>query len=161
MDSLSIHKIDTSKVYGYKKGLFDSFGFHTDPIRADRERALLKASLKQVEKGKSVAYLLQFSEENLGFLALSVTSVNDFPSLQIDYLLVSSEYRSQKYQFLEDNTVSEYLILLALHVANEIKDKAGMKYLVLYPDKLNEKLIKRYKKIGFTQLNKEWMFIKL
>jgi hypothetical protein len=161
MDSSVVHKIDNYKIYGYTKKLFDSFQFHTSPIRAERERSLLKASFKQVEKSKSVAYLLKFNDISLGFIALSVTSVNEFPSLQIDYLFVSNQYRKEKLSYLEDNTVSEYLIILSTHIANEIKEKVGLKYLVLYPDQQNKNLIARYKKIGFKVLNKEWMFIKL
>jgi hypothetical protein len=83
MDNLVIHKIDNYKIYGYTKKLLDSFHFHTNPLRADRERSLLKASFKQVEKGKSVAYLLKLDDISLGFIALSVTSVNEFPLLQM------------------------------------------------------------------------------
>jgi len=56
MDNLVIHKIDNYKIYGYTKKLLDSFHFHTNPLRADRERSLLKASFKLIARYKKIGF---------------------------------------------------------------------------------------------------------
>ena len=105
-------------------------------------------------------YLLKHNKETLGFIALSVSSIGDFPSLQIDYLFVSHAFRGRKLEVLNNLKTSEYLVDFTIEVAQEIQELAGLRYLVLLPD--NDKLQRVYKEIGFLNLPKQdWLYIKL
>jgi hypothetical protein len=80
--------------------------------------------------------------------------------VQVDYLFVDYKYRKL---YLDEigNTISNYLLLFAMNVSEEIKQTIGVKYLALYPDAQSNKLISHYKNMGFNVLNKYWLFIKL
>ncbi|OHE00503.1 MAG: hypothetical protein A3K14_02185 [Sulfurimonas sp. RIFCSPLOWO2_12_FULL_36_74] len=161
MDSnITIVKIDDKNIRLYKVILLQSFHFHPDLERTTRERGLLEEIIKLVQKNKTKLYLLKNSNEILGLIALSASSIDDFPVIQVDYLFVDYKYR-KVYVDTMDSTISNYLLLFAMNVAENIKETIGLKYLALYPDAQSEKLISHYKEMGFNVLNKYWLFIKL
>jgi len=159
-NSLNILKIDNQNILSYKVKLLQSFKYHPDLNRATRERGLLEEVIKLVQKNKTILYLLKDSDNYLGIIALSASSIDDAPVVQIDYLFVDYHYR-KKYIDSIDNTISKYLIMYATYLAEKLKQDIGIKYLALYPDAQSDKLILHYKDIGFEQLNKHWLFIKL
>ena len=103
---------------------------------------------------------LREGEETFGFIALSVSSIDTFPSFQVDYIFVSEPYRGVCLENLDNTKTSTYLIEFAIEIAKEIQDQVGLRYLVLLPD--NDRLQSVYKEMGFQVLpKKEWMFIEL
>jgi hypothetical protein len=86
--------------------------------------------------------------------------MEDFPALQIDFLLVSKKYRGLVLEELDNVKTSEYLIELVISIAKDIQENMGLKYIVLLPD--NKDLEKIYKELNFNKLNKTgWMFISI
>ncbi|MGE0738335.1 hypothetical protein [Sulfurimonas sp.] len=158
--NITIVKIDDKNIRLYKVKLLQSFDFHPDLERTTRERGLLEEIIKLVQKNKTKLYLLKNNNEILGLIALSASSIDDFPVIQVDYLFVDYRYRKVYIDDI-DGTVSSYLLLFAMNVAENIKETIGLKYLALYPDAQSEKLISHYKEMGFNVLNKYWLFIKL
>jgi len=127
---------------------------------AQREKLFIEDICKRVQKSGTVLYLLRDADETFGFIALSVSSIDTFPSLQVDYIFVSESYRGVCLEKLDNTKISTYLMEFAIETAKEIQDKVGLRYLVLLPD--NERLQSVYKDMGFQVLPKqEWMFIKL
>jgi len=127
---------------------------------AEREKLFIEDICKRVQKNGTVLYLLRDEDETFGFIALSVSSIDTFPSLQVDYIFVSESYRGVCLEKLSDTKTSTYLIEFAIEIAKEIQDQVGLRYLVLLPD--NDRLQSVYKVMGFQVLAKqEWMFIKL
>ena len=96
----------------------------------------------------------------LSLQSISVTSIEDFPALQIDFLFVSKKYRGLVLEDLDNVKTSEYLIELVISIAKNIQENIGLKYIVLLPD--NKDLEKIYKELNFNKLNKTgWMFISI
>ena len=127
---------------------------------SEREKLFIEDICKRVQKNGTVLYLLRDQDETFGFIALSVSSIDTFPSLQVDYIFVSEPYRGVCLEKLSDSKTSTYLIEFAIEIAKEIQDQVGLRYLVLLPD--NDRLQSIYKDMGFQVLPKnEWMFIKL
>ncbi len=127
---------------------------------AQREKLFIEDICKRVQKNATVLYLLRDGDKTFGFIALSVSSIDTFPSLQVDYIFVSEPYRGICLENLDNTKTSTYLIEFAIKIAKEIQDQVGLRYLVLLPD--NNKLQYVYKEMGFQILPKnEWMFIKL
>jgi len=127
---------------------------------AQREKLFIEDICKRVQKRGTVLYLLRDEDETFGFIALSVSSIDTFPSLQVDYIFVSEQYRGVCLEALDNSKTSTYLMEFAIEIAKEIQDKVGLRYLVLLPD--NDRLQDVYKEMGFQVLPKqEWMFIKL
>ena len=132
----------------------------TDLEQSQREKDFIKDICKRVQKSSTVLYRLQYNNDTLGFIALSVSSIGDFPSLQIDYLFVNHAFRGKSLEILDNLKTSTYLIEFAIELAKEIQKLAGLRYLVLLPD--NNKLQNVYKNIGFLNLPKQdWLYIKL
>jgi len=97
----------------------------------------------------------------IGYLFLSSTTLNDSPAIQIDYIFVDYEYRKKSLDEIGKISISKYLILHAIKITKEIKELIGVKYLTLYPDKENQKLIERYREFGFILLKNSWLFVKI
>jgi len=128
--------------------------------QGQRERIFIKDICKRVLKSSTVLYVLRNKEKTLGFIALSVNSIDSLPSLQVDYLFVSNPYRGVLLEELKNTKTSIYLIEFAIEIAKEIQDKVGLRSLVLLPD--SQRLEKIYKDIGFQKFSKkDWMFFKL
>jgi len=127
---------------------------------SEREKLFIEDICKRVQKNGTVLYLLRDQDETFGFIALSVSSIDTFPSLQVDYIFVSEHYRGVCLENLDNAKTSTYLIEFAIEIAKEIQDQVGLRYLVLLPDNGRLRLV--YKDMGFQVLPKnEWMFIKL
>jgi len=146
----------------YRLGIdvLSSVNLSTDLEQSQREKNFIDDISKRVQKSSTVLYLLKHNHDTLGFIALSVSSIGDFPSLQIDYLFVNHTFRGKPLEILDNLKTSTYLIEFAIELAKEIQELAGLRYLVLLPD--NNKLQDVYKDIGFLNLPKqEWLYIKL
>ena len=127
---------------------------------AQREESFIEDICNRVQKSGTVLYVLKDKKTTLGLISMSASSIDDFPSLQVDYLFVNNTYRGKKLDILDNTKTSNYLIEFAIEIAKELQEIVGLRYLVLLPD--NDKLKSIYKDIGFKQLNKQsWMFIKL
>jgi hypothetical protein len=68
--------------------------------------------------------------------------VDNIPCLHMDYLFVKEEYRKIIYTELDNKKISEYLISISMALAMEVKEKIGLRWLVLNPD--NDELEKFY-----------------
>ncbi len=158
--SITLLKIDNKNILSYKVKLLQSLNFHTDLNRATRERGLLEEIIKLTQKNKTILYLLVKEDEILGLIALSASSIDEMPVIQVDYLFVDYKYRKQKIDEIE-TTTAKYLLSFAIDTAENIKQTIGLKYLALYPDAQSDKLISHYKDMGFNVLNKYWLVIKL
>ena len=72
---------------------------HTE--QAQREKIFIEDISKRIQKANTVLYLLKHNNDILGFVALSISSIGDFPSLQIDYLLLVPQLQLwNAYQYL-------------------------------------------------------------
>lgn len=125
----------------------------------NREILFIEDICKRVKKSKSVLYVLQNKNNTIGLIALSVTSIEEQPSLQIDYILVNKEYQGKKLEILDDCKPFRYLIKLALIIAEKTSREIGLGYIVLSPD--NDNLQAKYSKVGFKQFSKDWMYLKI
>ena len=152
----------TSKNTSYRFGIeiLSSVELSSDLEQSQQEKNFIEDICKRVQKSSTVLYCLRHNGATLGFIALSVSSIGDFPSLQIDYLFVNHLFRGKTLEILDNLKTSTYLIEFAIELANEIQELAGLRYLVLLPD--NNKLQDVYKNIGFLNLPKQdWLYIKL
>ena len=152
----------TSQNTSYRLGIdiLSQVNLSTHLEQAQREKDFIEDICKRVQKSSTVLYRLNHNEDILGFIALSVSSIGDFPSLQIDYLFVNHTFRGKSLKILDNLKTSTYLIEFAIELAKEIQELAGLRYLVLLPD--NNKLQDVYKDIGFLNLPKQaWLYIKL
>ena len=152
----------TSKNVSYRLGIdiLSSVELSHDTEQSQRERNFIEDICKRVQKSSTVLYLLRHDDKPLGFIALSVSSIGDFPSLQIDYLFVNHTFRGESLDILDNLKTSTYLIEFSIELAKEIQELAGLRYLVLLPD--NHKLQDIYQGMGFLTLPKQdWLYIKL
>lgn len=131
----------------------------SDISDAQRESLFIKDICNRIEKSKTVLYILEFDTKIIGFIALSATTVQDQPSMQIDYIFVSEEFRAQSLKILDNLKPFKYLIEMAINIAKEIKTIVGLRYIVLSPD--SEALKDKYKKVSFKELTDEWMYLKI
>ncbi len=152
----------TSRNASYRLGIdvLSSIEFSEDLEQSQREKHFIEDICKRVQKPSTVLYQLKNNDDTLGLIALSVSSIGEFPSLQIDYLFINCSYRGKTLAILDNLKTSTYLIEFAIEVAKEIQEIAGLRYLVLLPD--NDKLQNVYKHMGFSTLPKQnWLYIKL
>lgn len=126
---------------------------------SSRDELFIKDICKRVSKSKSVLYILNINDIVVGFISLSVTTIAEQPSLQIDYIFISDKYRGKSMEILENNKPFRYLIKMAINIAEEISKNVGLRYIVLSPD--NDNLKEKYKKVGFEKLTDSYMNFKL
>lgn len=148
-----------SSPYNLSAKILNGVKLSNDILLANREENFIKDICNRVIKSKSVLYLLQNDNEIVGLIALSVTSVNEQPALQIDYILVSSSYQGKVLFELDDCKPFRYLIKLAISLGEKISLELGLRYIVLSPD--NNDLKEKYNNVGFEHLNDDWMYFKL
>ena len=144
--------------------------------KKEREKDLIDKTILDIKKSRSVAYLLQIKNKNIGFIAISAsrlkTDINGLPSIEIDYLFVDKQYRKEEFNKLGNIKASEYLLFFIGRLAKEWKLQFGLKFVILYPDMQNESLINFYSDIGFhktklvfwdnkTRETEYWMIKKL
>ena len=159
-NNFTLVKLDNKNILSYKVKLLQSLKFHPDLNRASRERGLLEEIIKLTQKNKTILYLLKKDNEIIGLIALSASSIDEMPAIQVDYLFVDFRYRKIELQEIS-STISKYLIAFAIDTAENIKQSIGVRYLALYPDAQSDKLNCHYKEMGFNILNKYWLVIKL
>lgn len=163
MSSLNIECYNsTSSNYHLSRKLIEKFELSSNSEQKEREFLFIEQVCKNVEKSKSVLYVLSLADQYLGLIASSVTAIADFPSIQIDFIFTDNRFRGQKLEEIDNIKVSEFLIDLVINEAKEIQQKVGLKYIVLLPD--NDDLIPKYKELGFDTLNHKenkdgWMFL--
>jgi GNAT superfamily N-acetyltransferase len=133
----------------------------SEPRQAEREELFIKDIAKRITRKETVLYLLKDVTHLYGFVALSASSIGEFPSLQIDYLFVDARFRGQALEVLEHERVSTYLLDFSTNLAIELQERIGLRYLVLLPE--NERLEDFYGEYGFDYLpgHKPWMYLKL
>ena len=130
--------------------LFELNKFHSsNPLQKlihltneDRQRQFIKALCKGCQKGETVIYYLNIDNNICGIIGLSASRVDNIPCLHVDYIFVKEDYRKNIYEELNNKKISEYLISVSISLATEIKEKIGLRWLVLNPD--NSELEKFY-----------------
>ncbi len=148
-----------SSIYGLYKNLLPYLKFTKNKNESQRESLFIKDICKRVEKSKTVLYVLKNDEEIIGLISLSATSIQDQPSIQIDYIFVNENYRGVKLEILDNLKPFKYLIELAINISKKLKSEIGIRYIVLSPD--TDDLKEKYKSVGFQSLNKDWMYLKI
>ena len=149
----------SSSTYRLHLKLIDKIELSTDTNSSNRESLFIKDICKRIEKSKTVLYVLKNDDDIIGLVALSATSINDQPSIQVDYIFVSEKYRGQKIAELDNCKPFRYLIDLSISLAKDFKSSIGLRYLVLSPD--NDDLKEKYKQVDFKILDNDWMYFKL
>ena len=127
-----------------------------------REKIFIKDICKKITKSKTVLYVLKTNTIIIGLVAISVTSsINEQPSIQIDYIFITSDYRGKNLEILENNKPFRYLIEFVIDVAKRLQSEVGLRYIILSPD--NDDLKDKYNNLGFKKLDKsiEWMYLKI
>ena len=116
---------------------------------------------QQARNRKSIIHVLQNVEEEWhGFVALRFDVLAKRPSLVIDYLITSLQYRGMRYNDLGGLKISEYLIAYALSKAADVNLTVPVRYLALEP--ASDELAGFYGRNGFSRLDAtDWMFMKV
>lgn len=127
----------------------------------ERERGFIKETSKQCQKGDVVIYYIYVGKLIYGFVSLSVSKVNDIPTIQIEYLFVRKESRKKTFEDLDNKKISEFLLYYSYDLGLDLKEKVGMRWLALVPD--NTKLEKYYiEKYNFTKFARtHYLFLSL
>lgn len=116
-----------------------------------------------IARSKNVRiHLLKHGHTSLGFVALSIRSFNDVPSVIIEYLFVSSPHRSTPFPGLSDQPlrVSEYLLGQAISMASALWKIVPVRYLAL--NLADNRLEQFYSRYGFDRVTgTDWMFLVL
>lgn len=125
------------------------------------EGSYLKKLVSLSQKDKTNIVMLIKNDEIAGLIALSASRIDDLPCVQVDYLFVSSHYRKQVFEELNNNKISQYLINYAIQTSTQIKEIIGVKFLLLLP--ADDALIKTYEDMDFKPLHSKtkWMVFKL
>lgn len=165
---------DHYKIESLKKRLIqDTQNFSDEKPQANREIRFVKQTFKDALNDNTIIYTLEDIEgENLyGFIALSATRLNNFPALMIDYVFVPKEYRKQELENTYGQKPSTILLTEAFLLGQDLKKQLGLKYLVLYPDNEDKRLIEYYRETyGFealkvrdhqTKKTETWMLLRL
>lgn len=148
-----------SSTYGLYRNLLSKIKLSNDINDSQRESLFIKDICNRIEKSKTVLYVLELNKEIIGLISLSATSIQDQPSMQIDYIFVSENYRGKNLEELDNLKPFKYLIEMAINLVKEVKLLVGIRYIVLSPD--NEDLKYKYEKVSFKELNDEWMYLKI
>ena len=150
---------NNSSTYGLHTKILSKVKLSDERNQSQRENLFIKDICKRIEKSKTVLYTLEINEDIIGLVALSATSIQDQPSLQIDYIFVNDVYRGVEIQELDNLKPFRYLIEFSINLAKEIKLSIGLRYLVLSPD--TDELKHKYEKVSFQPLNNDWMYLKI
>jgi len=160
---LEIVKYDNSYLgYNLDLEILQNLSLSQNIEEENRERIFIKDICKKVKKSKTVLYLLKTNTIIIGLVAISVTSsINEQPSIQIDYIFINSDFRGKNMEILENTKPFRYLIEFVINVAKRLQSEVGLRYIVLSPD--NDDLKEKYNNLGFQKLAKsiEWMYLKI
>jgi len=117
--------------------------FFKNQFENDRERELLLNLLKDCNNKKNTIYVLEIDKIKVGVIGITFERVMDSPVLSIDYLFVAKDYR--KKIIAKNYKASQILISFILdNIVPIIQEVAMIRYLALYPDMQNEKLVNYY-----------------
>jgi hypothetical protein len=123
------------------------------------ERNYVVQTAKFAGKDRTRIHLL--TDDNgvsYGFAALSLAVFENRPSLLIDYLFTSHQYRGVFYPEL-GSKISDYFIGYSIEIASTIRPKVPLRYIVLQA--ATPKLEVFYQKRGFMKLDStHWMFLR-
>lgn len=159
---------DLIKLSKNRRSFLNRYNYYSkDEKRATEEKLLLEQNLDDAYKENTNLYRLRGLGDTIidyGVIALSAHSVEvnnrPVPCLLIDYLFVSDEHRGD-----ETKGISKLLLDFAIQVAMDVRERVGLRYLILYPQggRENEKLVNLYTSHNFQFLTHkhEWMFFKL
>jgi hypothetical protein len=130
----------------------------------DGERQYVVQTAKLAGKEKTRIHLLSdTSGNNYGFVALSVSSFDrsyNRPSMIIDYIFTSVQYRGRKFPELDNSTVFENLLEFTFQSALSIQKIIPLLFIALQP--ANDRLAAHYQKKDFKPLkNSDWMFLSI
>ena len=159
---LEIVKYDSSYLgYNLDLQIVKKLSFSPNIEEKTRERIFIKDICKKVKKSKTVLYTFKNDTIIIGLVAISVTSsINEQPSMQIDYIFINSDYRGKNLDILGNTKPFRYLIEFVINVAKRLQSEVGLRYIVLSPD---DDLKEKYNNLGFQELAKsiEWMYLKI
>ena len=139
--------------------------FHNG-FKTDREKELLVYTIKEHNKNKNTFYVLKLDNKSVGMVSLKFNNISDNPTLDIDYLFVHKDYRKKSFKILQNKKISKFLLDFCLGIiAPQIKDLVNFRYISLYPDKQNKKLIKYYlsllpNSLQLNYKNENWIILK-
>ena len=155
-----IEKYDEKIIIPEFLNLFNN-GFKTD-----REKELLVYTIKEHNKNKNTFYVLEINNKSVGMVSLKFDNISDNPTLDVDYLFVHKDYRKQTFKNLNNKRISQFLLDFVIkNIAPKIKDLVNFRYISLYPDKQNKKLIKYYlsllpNSLQLSYKNENWIILK-
>ncbi|MEI6705312.1 MAG: hypothetical protein WCL71_17550 [Deltaproteobacteria bacterium] len=122
------------------------------------ERALVRQVFNLAASKGARVHVLSESNIPCGFVALSIKNYNKVPSVCIEYIFTSSQYRKVQYPDLGDTPlkISEYLLGYAILSALEIGKKVPLRYVFLQLG--SDHLERFYSRHGFSEVDNEgWM----
>jgi len=130
----------------------------------DGERQYVVKTAKFSTRQKTRIHLLSDTSGNdYGFVALSISSFDQSynrPSIVIDYIFTSHQYRGRKFPELDNTTVFEYLFEFTLRSALSLQEIVPLRFIALQP--AHDRLAAYYQRIGFSFIDTSgWMFMKL
>jgi len=133
--------------------LFKNFSYADE-----HERGIVRQIFALASNKQSRIHVLSNGTTHIGFVALSVKNYNSVPSVCVDFIFTSSQYRGIKYPELGDTPfkISEYLLGHAILTALDIGKKVDIRYVCLQLG--SDHLEKFYSRHGFSEVdNKGWM----
>jgi len=97
------------------------------------ERNYVRQVFKFAQNKAARIHVLKDDDAPCGFVALSIDTFNNVPSINIAYLFTSAQYRKRTYTELGEppKRISEYLIGRALLMAVDISKKVPLRYVAL------------------------------
>jgi len=123
----------------------DFLNLFKDGFKTTREKELLVSFIKEHNKNKNTFYVLEMENKSVGMVSLKFDNINTNPTLDIDYIFVHKNYRTKEFEILGDKKISQFLLDFVIkNIAPKIKSLVNFRYISLYPDKQNKKLIKYY-----------------
>lgn len=125
------------------------------------EGSYLKKLFSIYSKKKTNITLLVNDNYIFGLIALFASRIEDLPSVQVDYLFVSKQYRKLKFEELDNMKISEFLINYAISTSVHASSSIGIKYVLLLP--AHDSLISIYANMDFKRLHSKtnWMIYKI
>lgn len=132
--------------------------FYSDKFDSDRDRVV--AIAKQARKNQSRIHLLVDDEgTQYGFIALSIAVLDEKPSLVIDYLFISEQFRGLLFKSLNGLTLGKFLLAYAIDLAETSNRNFPLEYIALEP--ANARLEKYYSEVGYRKLDgSNFMFLR-
>ena len=123
----------------------DFLNLFKDGFKTNREKELLVSFIKEHNKSKNTFYVLEIENKSVGLICLKFDNINTNPTLDVEYLFVHKDYRKKSFACLKNKKISQFLLDFVIkNIAPKIKSLVNFRYLSIYPDKQNKKLIKYY-----------------